>query len=152
MGSDLYAPEHLEVLCKEETLDWWKENLSNYGSLFLGEGTCVTYGDKASGPNHTLPTRKAARHTGGLSVHKFLKILTWQRQDTSKHNELGEAAAVISRMEGMEGHAWAADVRLAKFAQNGNDRKRLLKNSKCVEAGTSRIFDEESKFKAPKLA
>jgi len=149
--SDEYAPEHLEVLCKEDTLDWWKEKLTNYGSLFLGEGTCVTYGDKASGPNHTLPTRRAARHTGGLSVHKFLKILTWQRQDTSVHDELGSAAAVISRMEGMEGHAWAADVRLAKFARDGEERLQLLKRSRAEAAGTAFIFDGEKKFKAPKL-
>merc|ERR1712232_147699 len=62
--SDRYAAEHLEILC--EDLDWWLENLTNYGSLFLGEETCVTYGDKISGTNHALPTLRGARYTGGL--------------------------------------------------------------------------------------
>merc|ERR1719375_3063342 len=74
--SDIYAPEHLEVQCAD--LDWWLANLRNYGSLFLGEETCVSYGDKCSGPNHVLPTKCCARYTGGLSVHTFLKKLTWQ--------------------------------------------------------------------------
>jgi sulfopropanediol 3-dehydrogenase len=62
-------------------LDWWLANLTNYGSLFLGEETTVAFGDKASGPNHILPTKAAARYSAGLSVHKFLKPLTWQRAD-----------------------------------------------------------------------
>jgi len=72
--SDEYSPEHLEVHCKD--LDWWLDNLTCYGSLFLGEETTVTFGDKASGPNHILPTKAAGRYSGGLSAHKFLKILT----------------------------------------------------------------------------
>ena len=60
-------------------LDWWLSSLSNYGSLFLGEETTVAFGDKASGPNHILPTKFAARYSAGLSVHKFLRPLTWQR-------------------------------------------------------------------------
>lgn len=138
--SDDYAPEHLEVLCREDSLQWWLQNLQNYGSLFLGEGTCVTYGDKCSGPNHTLPTRRAAKHTGGLSVHKFLKILTWQSQDTSCHEELGVAAALISRAEGMEGHAWAADVRLAKHAKDQKKREELLRQCGATAAGTDHIW------------
>ena len=75
--SDRYAPEHLEILTSD--LDYYLENLTNYGSLFLGEGSTVTHGDKTSGPNHVLPTRRVARYTGGLSVEKFLKKLTWQK-------------------------------------------------------------------------
>ena len=71
------APEHLHVQAND--LKWWKENLKSYGSLFLGEETTVAYGDKAAGPNHVLPTSGSARYTGGLSVHKFLKIVTWQK-------------------------------------------------------------------------
>jgi hypothetical protein len=75
--SDAYAPEHLTV--QAEDLDWWLNRLSCYGSLFLGEETTVAFGDKASGTNHVLPTSGAASYTGGLSVHKFMKIVTWQR-------------------------------------------------------------------------
>ena len=76
-ASDRYAPEHLEVHARD--LDWWLARLTCYGSLFLGEETTVAYGDKTSGPNHILPTKGAARYSGGLSVHKFLKTVTWQR-------------------------------------------------------------------------
>jgi len=77
--ADRYAPEHLQV--QAEDLDWWLNRLSAYGSLFLGEETTVAFGDKTSGPNHVLPTSGAARYTGGLSVHKFTKTVTWQRCD-----------------------------------------------------------------------
>merc|ERR1719240_214743 len=99
-ASDLYAAEHLEV--HTEDLSWWHQNLRNYGSLFLGEETCVTYGDKCSGPNHVLPTKGAARYTGGLNVHKFLKIYTFQHMTKEANRELGAVAARISRYEGME--------------------------------------------------
>ena len=111
--SDHYASEHLQVQC--EDLDWWLDNLSNYGSLFLGEETNVSYGDKVSGPNHILPTKTAARYTGGLSVGKFLKTVTYQRMTREANKTLGPACARISRIEGMEGHARAADIRLAKW-------------------------------------
>ena len=67
-------------------LDWWLARLTCYGSLFLGEETTVAFGDKASGPNHILPTKGAARYSGGLSVHKFMKTLTWQRMDRAAAN------------------------------------------------------------------
>ena len=111
--SDEYAPEHLTVQC--EDLDWWLDRLSCYGSLFLGEETTVSYGDKASGTNHVLPTSGAAGYTGGLSVHKYMKIVTWQRSTPEGSKRVAEATARISRLEGMEGHARAADVRLAKY-------------------------------------
>jgi sulfopropanediol 3-dehydrogenase len=111
--SDRYASEHLEVHARD--LDWWLANLTCYGSLFLGEETTVAYGDKASGPNHVLPTKGAARYSGGLSVHKFVKTLTWQRMTQTAARDIGEVSARISRIEGMEAHARTADDRLAKY-------------------------------------
>lgn len=112
--SDEYAPEHLEVQAAD--LDWWLDNLTAYGSLFLGEETTVAYGDKCSGPNHVLPTKRAAKYSGGLSVHKFVKTLTWQRMTREAAIHIGGVTARISRLEGMEAHARTADVRLAKYA------------------------------------
>ncbi|MFQ6550740.1 histidinol dehydrogenase [Aestuariibius insulae] len=111
--SDAYAPEHLTVQAQD--LDWWLERLTCYGSLFLGEETTVAFGDKASGTNHVLPTSGAASYTGGLSVHKYMKIVTWQRSTRDGAKPIAEATARISRLEGMEGHARTADVRLAKY-------------------------------------
>jgi sulfopropanediol 3-dehydrogenase len=74
--SDEYAAEHLEVQTARD--DWYAARLRNYGSLFIGEETTVTYGDKCSGTNHILPTKGAAHYTGGLSVHKFMKVVTTQ--------------------------------------------------------------------------
>ncbi|HSC99861.1 MAG TPA: histidinol dehydrogenase, partial [Casimicrobiaceae bacterium] len=89
--------------------------LTCYGSLFLGEETTVAFGDKASGPNHILPTMGAARYSGGLSVHKFMKPLTWQRMTRDAAKEIAQVTARISRLEGMEAHARTADDRLAKY-------------------------------------
>jgi sulfopropanediol 3-dehydrogenase len=111
--SDGYAPEHLEVHCRD--LDWWLAHLTAYGSLFLGEETTVAFGDKTSGPNHILPTKGAARYSGGLSVHKFIKTVTWQRMSREANREVGPVTARISRLEGMEAHARTADDRLAKY-------------------------------------
>ena len=112
--ADRIAPEHLHVQAAH--LDWWKARLSAYGSLFLGENSTVAYGDKAAGPNHVLPTSGVARYTGGLSVHKFLKVVTWQRvDDLAAGAELARVTAAISREEGMEGHARTADIRLEKL-------------------------------------
>jgi len=116
--SDAIAPEHLTVQAAD--LDWWLGRLACYGSLFLGEETTVSYGDKASGTNHVLPTSGAARYTGGLSVHKFMKLVTWQRATPEGARRVAEATARISRLEGMEGHARAADVRLAKYFPGEN--------------------------------
>ena len=108
--SDTYAPEHLQV--QAEDLDWWLDRLTAYGSLFLGRETTVPFGDKVSGPNHVLPTSGAARYTGGLSVHKFTKTVTWQRATEAASHEIASRAARISRFEGMEGHARASELRL----------------------------------------
>ena len=111
--SDRYAPEHLEVHARD--LDWWLSRLTSYGSLFLGEETTVAFGDKASGPNHILPTMGAARYSGGLSVHKFMKPLTWQKMTRDAAKEIAAVTARISRLEGMEAHARTADDRLDKY-------------------------------------
>ena len=116
--SDEYAAEHLEVHTAHD--EWFTERLKNYGSLFVGEETTVTYGDKCSGTNHILPTKGAAHYTGGLSVHKYLKIVTTQRMTREANREVGAAAARISRLEGMEGHARSADVRLRKYFPGEN--------------------------------
>lgn len=116
--SDAYTSEHLEVQCSD--LDWWFAHLRNYGSLFLGEESTVAFGDKTSGPNHILPTKGAARYTGGLSVGKFLKTVTWQRMTRAANKEIGTVAARLSRLEGMEAHARTSDVRLAKWFPGEN--------------------------------
>ena len=114
--SDEYAPEHLQVFARD--LDWWLARLTNYGSLFLGEETTVAYGDKCAGPNHIWPTRGAARYSGGLSVGKFIKTVTYQRLTRGASREVGQVAARISRLEGMEGHARTGDIRLRKYFPN----------------------------------
>lgn len=116
--SDDYAPEHLTV--QAEDLDWWLGRLACYGSLFLGEETTVAFGDKASGTNHVLPTSGAANYTGGLSVHKYMKIVTWQRATREGVRPVAEATARIARLEGMEGHARTADIRLRKYFPQEN--------------------------------
>jgi len=116
--ADDTAPEHLTVMARD--LDWWLDRLRCYGSLFLGEETTVAFGDKASGPNHVLPTSGAARYTGGLSVHKYMKLVTWQRATRDGARPVAEATARISRLEGMEAHARTADIRLAKWFPGTN--------------------------------
>ncbi|WP_300015276.1 histidinol dehydrogenase [uncultured Roseobacter sp.] len=116
--SDDYAPEHLTVQAAD--LPWWLDRLQCYGSLFLGEETTVAFGDKASGTNHVLPTSQSAKYTGGLSVHKYMKIVTWQRATREGSRPVAEATARISRLEGMEGHARTADARLHKYFPEEN--------------------------------
>jgi sulfopropanediol 3-dehydrogenase len=111
--SNDYAAEHVQVITQD--LDWWLRNLTSYGSLFLGEECTVPYGDKTTGTNHILPTNKAARYSGGLSVGKFIKVVTYQKMTRDASKKIGEVASRISRLEGMEGHARAADIRLRKY-------------------------------------
>ena len=111
--SDQYAPEHLEVQTKN--LEWFHNRLKNYGSLFVGEETTVAYGDKCSGTNHILPTKRAAKYTGGLFVGKFIKTLSFQRMTKESTKLVGAAAARLSRYEGMEAHARTGDIRLKKY-------------------------------------
>ena len=108
--SDQFAPEHLELQVEDSAP--YEEGLRNYGSLFVGEGTTVPFGDKMVGTNHTLPTSGAARYTGGLWAGKFLKTLTYQRLTPEASRRMAVAAGGISRAEGMLGHAISAEIRL----------------------------------------
>ncbi|MFJ4818083.1 histidinol dehydrogenase [Streptomyces sp. NPDC088801] len=113
--ADTYASEHVQILTEHprEAL----ERMRNYGALFLGEGTCVSYGDKVIGTNHTLPTRGAANYTGGLWVGKYLKTVTYQEvTDRAASARLGELCGRAARVELFEGHARSGDVRSHKYA------------------------------------
>jgi sulfopropanediol 3-dehydrogenase len=113
--ADRYASEHVQVLTENprEAL----ERMRNYGALFLGEGTCVSFGDKVIGTNHTLPTRGAAHYTGGLWVGKYLKTVTYQEvTDPASSAALGELCGRAARVEFFEGHARSGDVRAHKYA------------------------------------
>ncbi|MCG0283512.1 histidinol dehydrogenase [Streptomyces sp. PSAA01] len=113
--ADSYASEHVQILTAEprKALD----TMRNFGALFLGEGTCVSYGDKVIGTNHVLPTRGAARYTGGLWVGKYLKTVTYQQvTDPASSTLLGEVCGRAARTELFEGHARSGDVRAAKYA------------------------------------
>jgi sulfopropanediol 3-dehydrogenase len=116
--SDTYAAEHLEVQAAD--LDWWLARLRNYGSLFVGEETTVAFGDKCSGTNHILPTKGSARYTGGLSVGKVIKTVTYQRMTEEANREVAAVTARISRLEGMEAHARTGDDRLRKYFPGTN--------------------------------
>jgi sulfopropanediol 3-dehydrogenase len=111
--NDDYAAEHVQVMAAD--LDWWVRHLKSYGSLFLGEGSTVPHGDKCSGTNHILPTKKAGYYSGGLNVLKFLKIYTYQEIGQAANPVISGTASRLSRVEGMEGHARACDWRLRKY-------------------------------------
>jgi sulfopropanediol 3-dehydrogenase len=113
--ADRFASEHVQILTEEPRRAL--ERMRNYGALFLGEGTCVSYGDKVIGTNHVLPTRGAARYTGGLWVGKYLRTVTYQEvTDRAVSAALGELCGRASRVELFEGHARSGDVRAAKYA------------------------------------
>lgn len=112
--ADTYAFEHVQILTEEprEAL----EKMHDYGALFLGEGTCVSYGDKSIGTNHVLPTRGAARYTGGLWVGKYIRSVTYQEVTNSESSAFfGELTGRAARAEHFEGHARSGDVRAAKY-------------------------------------
>ncbi|MEU6262931.1 histidinol dehydrogenase [Saccharopolyspora shandongensis] len=112
--ADTYASEHVQILTAQPREALAK--MRNYGALFLGEGTCVSYGDKVIGTNHVLPTRGAARYTGGLWVGKYLKTVTYQEvTDQASSAKLGEVCGRAARVELFEGHARSGDVRAAKY-------------------------------------
>jgi sulfopropanediol 3-dehydrogenase len=115
-ASDEYAPEHLEVMTRRN--DYYLAGLRNYGSLFLGEESTVAYGDKGVGTNHTLPTSRAARYTGGLWVGKFIKTVTYQRLDRDASRRVAPVIARICETEGMLAHKITADVREKRYAGN----------------------------------
>lgn len=104
-----YAPEHLELNVREPEI--LKEKLYNYGSLFIGENTAEVFGDYASGTNHTLPTLRAARYTGGVWVGTFLKTCTHQSMTLEAMRELAPLVERMAKGEGLMGHARAAEVR-----------------------------------------
>lgn len=113
--ADEIASEHVEILMENPREALVK--MTDYGALFLGEGTCVSYGDKVIGTNHTLPTRKSARYTGGLWVGKYLKTVTYQEVTNEESStELGRMCGRASRVELFEGHARSGDVRASKYS------------------------------------
>jgi sulfopropanediol 3-dehydrogenase len=111
--SDEYAPEHLEIQTGRD--DYYLERLKSYGSLFVGEPSTVAYGDKGVGTNHTLPTGRSARYTGGLSVHKFTKIVTYERLTRRASRDIAPVIARVCREEGMIGHAITGEVRVKRY-------------------------------------
>ncbi len=112
--ADDIASEHVQIMTRDP--DWFLENMTNYGALFLGPETNVSYGDKVIGTNHTLPTRKAARYTGGLWVGKFLKTCTYQRITTSEASAMiGEYCSRLCAIEGFAGHQEQADIRVRRY-------------------------------------
>ena len=114
--SNELAFEHVQVMTDRD--DWFLENLSNYGSLFLGPRTNVSYGDKVIGTNHTLPTLKAARYTGGLWVGKFIKTCTYQKVLTDEATVMvGEYCSRLCQLEGFAGHQEQADLRVRRYSK-----------------------------------
>jgi sulfopropanediol 3-dehydrogenase len=112
--ADRIAAEHVEVLCREPR--WWLDRLKNYGALFLGPETNVAYGDKVIGTNHTLPTKGAARYTGGLWVGKFLKTCTYQAVKTPEASAMvGEYCSRLCAIERFWGHKEQADLRVRRY-------------------------------------
>ena len=112
--ADDYANEHVQVMTRDP--DYFLRNMRNYGALFLGARTNVSYGDKVIGTNHTLPTRKAARYTGGLWVGKFLKTCTYQRVTTDEASAMiGEYCSRLCALEGFAGHGEQANVRVRRY-------------------------------------
>ena len=115
--ADHLASEHVQVMTKDP--DYFLQNMSNYGALFLGQETNVSYGDKVIGTNHTLPTKKAARYTGGLWVGKFIKTCTFQRVTPEASAMVGEYCSRLCAVEGFAGHKEQADIRVRRYGKSG---------------------------------
>ncbi|MEL6474883.1 MAG: histidinol dehydrogenase [Pseudomonadota bacterium] len=113
--ADEIASEHVQVMTKDP--DYFLNNMTNYGALFLGQETNVSYGDKVIGTNHTLPTMKAARYTGGLWVGKFIKTCTYQRVTREASVIVGEYCSRLCALEGFAGHKEQADIRVRRYGQ-----------------------------------
>jgi len=111
--ADRIASEHVQVMTRDP--DYFLQNMTNYGALFLGPETNVSYGDKVIGTNHTLPTRKAARYTGGLWVGKFIKTCTYQKVKPEASAMIGEYCSRLCAIEGFAGHKAQADIRVARY-------------------------------------
>jgi sulfopropanediol 3-dehydrogenase len=117
--ADRLASEHVEVLTADP--DWFLERMTNYGSLFLGKETNVAYGDKVIGTNHTLPTKLAARYTGGLWVGKFIKTVTYQRCTEAASAVIGEYCSRLCAIENFWAHKRQADLRVRRYAGKNAD-------------------------------
>ena len=113
--ADAIASEHVQVMTEDP--DYFLDNMSNYGALFLGPETNVSYGDKVIGTNHTLPTRQAARYTGGLWVGKFIKTCTYQKASRQGSVKVGEYCSRLCELEGFMGHKEQADIRLRRYSE-----------------------------------
>ncbi|MGF1753635.1 histidinol dehydrogenase [Vibrio makurazakiensis] len=113
--ADDIASEHVQVMTKDPK--YFLDNMTNYGALFLGRETNVSYGDKCIGTNHTLPTNKAARYTGGLWVGKFIKTCTYQRVTESASLKVGEYCSRLCALEGFAGHKEQADIRVRRYKE-----------------------------------
>ena len=113
--ADHLASEHVQVMTKDP--DYFLNNMTNYGALFLGPETNVSYGDKVIGTNHTLPTKKAARYTGGLWVGKFIKTCTYQRVTPAASLMVGEYCSRLCALEGFAGHKEQADIRVRRYSK-----------------------------------
>jgi len=111
--ADRIASEHVQVMTRDP--DHFLKRMRNYGALFLGAETNVSYGDKVIGTNHTLPTRKAARYTGGLWVGKFLKTCTYQKITPAASLSVGEYCSRLCALEGFAGHKEQADIRVRRY-------------------------------------
>ena len=111
--ADRIASEHVQVMTRDP--DYFLDNMSNYGALFLGPETNVSYGDKVIGTNHTLPTKLAARYTGGLWVGKFIKTCTYQKVSPKATAMIGEYCSRLCALEGFAGHKAQADLRVARY-------------------------------------
>ena len=112
--ADDYANEHVQVMTRDP--DYFLRNMTNYGALFLGPRTNVAYGDKVIGTNHTLPTKRTARYTGGLWVGKFLKTCTYQRVLTDEATTMiGEYCSRLCALEGFAGHGEQANIRVRRY-------------------------------------
>ncbi|WP_150467294.1 histidinol dehydrogenase [Francisella sp. SYW-9] len=118
--ADDIASEHVQIMTKDP--NYFLENLNNYGALFLGEETNVSYGDKVIGTNHTLPTQKAARYTGGLWVGKFLKTCTYQKVTKQASHMIGEYCSRLCNMEGFMGHKAQADIRVKRYSMEASGK------------------------------
>jgi sulfopropanediol 3-dehydrogenase len=119
--ADRVASEHVEILT--ENPRYFLDHMTNYGSLFLGPETNVAYGDKVIGTNHTLPTRTAARYTGGLWVGKFIKTVTYQQCTPEASVMIGEYCSRLCELEGFLAHKEQADLRLRRYASAKTARR-----------------------------
>lgn len=113
--ADRISSEHVQVMTRDP--NYFLENMTNYGALFLGPETNVAYGDKVIGTNHTLPTKRAARYTGGLWVGKFIKTCTYQRVTPEATATIGEVCSRLCALEGFAGHKAQADIRVARYKE-----------------------------------